>query len=79
MQPPYMEDAPHIFMSHGLNDQVLPIARCSRRILSELERLELDVTYREFPGGHAVPPAIAASAMEWFLSTPELRRLKWAV
>jgi phospholipase/carboxylesterase len=74
MQPPYMEDTPHIYMSHGVEDRVLPIARCSRRILQRLEQLNLNVTYREFPDGHQVPEVIAREAMDWFISSPKLKR-----
>lgn len=54
---------PRIYVSHGTQDQVLPIAQCSRRIVPELVRAGYDVTYREFQGGHSVPPGIAREAM----------------
>ena len=79
MQPPCVEDTPHVYMSHGREDRVLPIARCSRRILHELHILELNVNYREFPGGHRVPAEIAADAMEWFLTGPTKIRAPLAV
>jgi predicted esterase len=56
---------PRFFVSHGTQDQVLPIDRCSRRIVPALERGGYDVTYEEFDGGHTVPPAIKHSAMDW--------------
>jgi phospholipase/carboxylesterase len=56
---------PHIYVSHGTRDNVLPIDQCSRRIVPELERLEYDVEYREFDGPHAVPPEIAKDAVAW--------------
>ena len=59
---------PRLFMSHGTNDEILPIDRCSRRLVPELKRAGYAVTYREFEGPHTVPPEIAAEAMKWFLS-----------
>ena len=44
----------------------LPIDRCSRRIVPQLERAGYEVRYREFEGGHVVPPAIARQAARWF-------------
>ncbi len=59
------EGAPRIFVSHGAADQVLPIDRTSRRIVPALQDEGLDVTYREFPGPHTVPPEIAQEAVDW--------------
>jgi phospholipase/carboxylesterase len=56
------EGRPSVFVSHGVADQVLPIDRCSRRIVPALEREGYDVVYREFPGGHEVPAAMAEEA-----------------
>ena len=60
-------DQPRVFVSHGTHDPVLPIEACSRRIVPALRDAGLDVTYMEFDGGHAVPPAIAAAGLDWFL------------
>ena len=60
--------SPRIFVSHGTDDQVLPIESCSRRIVPRLQRAGYDVRYREFPGPHAVPPAIAKEAVTWLLA-----------
>ncbi len=57
--------APRVFVSHGTRDEVLPIDRCSRRIVPQLRRMQLDVVYREFDGPHTVPPAVAREAVEW--------------
>jgi phospholipase/carboxylesterase len=70
MIPPRIVDAPHIYMSHGVRDTVLPIERCSRRIVPTLKEWNYDVTYREFPDGHVVPEQVANEAMRWFLSSP---------
>jgi predicted esterase len=56
---------PHVFISHGTRDQILPIDQCSRRIVPQLERAKYDVEYREFDGPHTVPPDIAKDALAW--------------
>jgi phospholipase/carboxylesterase len=56
---------PQFFISHGTADQILPIDRCSRVIAPQLQRRGYDVTFKEFDGGHQVPPDIAAEAMRW--------------
>jgi phospholipase/carboxylesterase len=56
---------PHVFISHGTRDQILPIEQCSRRIVPQLERSRYDVEYREFDGPHTVPPEIAKDAIAW--------------
>src|SRR5215203_6864829 len=58
--------SPRIFVSHGTHDDVLPIDRCSRRIVPEVERCGYDVLYREFDGGHTILPEIASEAVGWF-------------
>jgi phospholipase/carboxylesterase len=67
MAPPASRGRPRIFVSHGVQDRVLPIDVCSRRIVPQLERAGYDVTYREFAGPHAVPDAIAREGVSWFL------------
>jgi phospholipase/carboxylesterase len=59
---------PDIYISHGTHDAVLPIDRCSRRIVPQLERAGYAVRYREFDGPHTVPPEIAREAADWFLA-----------
>jgi predicted esterase len=56
---------PRLFVSHGVHDQVLPIDRCSRRIVRDLRGDGYDVRYTEFDGGHAVPTDIAGAALDW--------------
>ncbi|HEX2202654.1 MAG TPA: hypothetical protein VHG91_05135 [Longimicrobium sp.] len=58
--------APRLFVSHGARDAVLPIDRCSRRIVPRLQRAGYDVEYVEFDGPHTVPEAVARRAVEWF-------------
>ncbi len=57
---------PHIFISHGTQDNVLPIERCSRRIVPQLQRDHYDVSYREFDGPHTIPVDIVREAWTWF-------------
>jgi phospholipase/carboxylesterase len=56
-----------IFVTHGEGDRVLPIDRCSRRLVPLLRRAGHDVTYREFAGGHVVPAELAAEAAGWLV------------
>lgn len=58
---------PPIFISHGTEDPVLPIDLCSRRIAPGLQGAGYQVEYREFPGGHTVPPAVSDAAVAWWL------------
>lgn len=67
MAPPGQRDAPRIYVSHGTEDAVLPIDRCSRRVVPRLQAAGYDVLYREFPGPHTVPADIAHEAAAWFL------------
>jgi phospholipase/carboxylesterase len=57
---------PRIFISHGTQDAVLPIARTSHVIVPDLQSRGYDVRYREFGGPHAVPQSIAREAFQWF-------------
>jgi phospholipase/carboxylesterase len=54
---------PRIFVSHGTADPILPIADTSRRLVPALTKLGYDVTFREFAGGHEIPPDIAKDAL----------------
>jgi phospholipase/carboxylesterase len=58
--------APRVFVSHGTRDGWLPIDSCSRRIVPQLKRAGYEVHYREFEGGHVVPPDVAREATLWF-------------
>jgi phospholipase/carboxylesterase len=59
---------PQIFVSHGITDDVLPIERCSRRLVPQLRDAGYDVDYREFPDGHIVPDAMVDAALDRFLA-----------
>jgi poly(3-hydroxybutyrate) depolymerase len=63
------EGMPPIYITHGTHDAVLPIERCSRRIVPQLEQAGYAVRYIEFDGGHTVPPDLAREAVAWFTGT----------
>lgn len=58
---------PGVFVSHGRQDRILPIDRAGRLVVSALRAGGYDVTYREYDGGHMVPPNIAREAITWAL------------
>jgi phospholipase/carboxylesterase len=66
MAPANHRGKPPVFVSHGTRDRVLPIERCSRRIVPQLDRAGYRVRYREFDGPHTVPASIAREALHWF-------------
>jgi phospholipase/carboxylesterase len=55
---------PRIFISHGLKDEILPVDRSSRPIVSTLGKLGYDVTFRSFDGRHSLPPEIVRAGMD---------------
>ncbi|MCC7368023.1 MAG: phospholipase [Chloroflexi bacterium] len=57
--------SPRVFISHGTQDPVLNIDRCSRRIVALLRQSSYDVQYHEFEGGHTIPPEIVDEALAW--------------
>lgn len=70
MAPTEQKGSPRVYISHGTEDNVLPIERCSRKIVPQLQRAKYDVTYHEFDGPHVIPPEIARNAVDWFLNKP---------
>lgn len=66
MTPASRQGMPRIYISHGTQDRVLPIDRCSRRIVRQLQREHYDVDYHEFDGPHTIPVEIVREAWEWF-------------
>jgi phospholipase/carboxylesterase len=67
MAPTEEADTPRIFISHGVRDTVLPIDACSRRLAPKLREAGYDLDYREFDGGHEVPPEMVTAAVARFL------------
>jgi phospholipase/carboxylesterase len=59
---------PRFFVSHGTNDEVLPIDRCSHVIVPRLQKGGYEVTFREFDGAHEIPPDLARAGMRWSIS-----------
>jgi predicted esterase len=66
--PSRREGRPRVFVSHGVRDAVLPIDPCSRRIVTVLRGAGYDVDYREFDGGHVLPPEMVTAAVARFLA-----------
>ncbi len=60
------EGLPRLYLSHGTQDKVLSIDRCSRRIVPLMQRAGYDVRYHEFDGPHTIPAEIAQEAVAWF-------------
>lgn len=65
LRPAERRGKPPVYVSHGTDDRVLPIDRCSRRIAPALRQVGYEVVYREFEGGHTVPADLAAEAVGW--------------
>ena len=68
MAPATRRGKPRVFVSHGTRDRVLPIERCSRRVVPQLDHAGYRVWYREFEGGHVVPPEIGHRTVRWFVA-----------
>lgn len=67
MAPMVRHGHPRVFVSHGRTDPVLPVGECSRRLVPALSQSGCAVTYREFGGGHEVPPGTATEALRWWV------------
>ena len=61
---------PRLFISHGTADPILPIDGCSRSFVPVLRDAGYDVMFREFDGGHTVPPEISDQGVRWWLESP---------
>lgn len=57
---------PSIFVSHGREDDVLPIDRCGRTAVALLREEGQAVRYLEFEGGHVLPPEMVTAALDNF-------------
>jgi phospholipase/carboxylesterase len=67
LAPASQHGTPPIYIAHGTKDRVLPIDRCSRRIVPQVRQAGYRVQYHEFDGPHTVPPEIAREGVQWFL------------
>jgi phospholipase/carboxylesterase len=72
--PAELHGSPRVFVSHGTQDQILPIDRCSRRIVPRLKDRGYHVRYVEFDGSHEVPAHITREAVNWLLPLSYPRR-----
>jgi len=68
MAPDAQRGQPSVFISHGKRDTVLPIDRCSQRIVPSLQSGGYPVLYREFDGPHTIPERIKVEAVDWWLA-----------
>ncbi|MDP2032793.1 MAG: esterase [Polaromonas sp.] len=59
--------APRIFISHGLEDEQLPIETSARPHVAKLKAAGYDVTAVEFKGPHRIEPAVVTLAMDFFM------------
>ena len=62
---------PRVFLSHGINDQILPIDRCGRPIAVGLHKNGYRVEYIEFDGGHEMPDPIIRASFSWLVNPTE--------
>jgi len=67
MAPAAQRGRPSIYVSHGTQDEALPIEFCSRRIVPQLKQAGYTVRYEEFAGPHTVPDKIAKAAVKWLV------------
>jgi predicted esterase len=58
---------PAVYISHGTRDPILAIDFCSRIIAPRLEAAGYALRYREFDGGHTIPPEVAQEAVDWLM------------
>lgn len=58
---------PRVFISHGIDDEILPIDRSSRQIVPVLREAGYTVDYREFDGDHDVPGDIGEAGLAFLL------------
>ncbi len=58
---------PRVYISHGTQDNILPVSISRDIIVPSFQNAGYDVTYEEFAGGHEVPAEISESALDWFL------------
>lgn len=56
---------PRIFISHGREDNVLPIDDTSGKFVPRLKEAGYNVEFDEFNGGHEVPIAVVNHAIRW--------------
>jgi phospholipase/carboxylesterase len=60
---------PQVFISHGSEDRVLPVALSRDGIAPMFVMDGYNIRYEEFSGGHEIPSEIMTKAMDWFLDS----------
>lgn len=65
--PPSQVGRPRCWVAHGTADAVLPIDRCGRRVVQQLQGAGYEVAYEEFAGGHVVRQDHLTQALTWWL------------
>jgi len=66
---PHRVGKPSVFITHGINDPVLPIDSTSRVIVPQLRGTGYTVEYREFVGVHEVPNDLLHETMGWMAAS----------
>lgn len=59
---------PHVLVTHGTEDRVLPVGLSRGGIVPLFEMDGYSIEYVEFDGGHEMTPEVIAQSMEWFLA-----------
>lgn len=60
--------SPPVFVSHGNDDRVLPVAASRLGIVPMFEMDGYPIEYLEFEGQHEMPPVVQSRALDWFLA-----------
>jgi phospholipase/carboxylesterase len=69
MIPFRKQGKPRLFFAHGTGDTQMPIDMTARKFVPQLKGEGYDVTYREYDGGHRVPPDEIREAFKWFATS----------
>lgn len=67
MMPPSRVGKPRVYITHGNNDEVLPVSSSRNRIVPQLKQWGHEVIYKEFNGGHALDPELGREAFRWMI------------
>jgi phospholipase/carboxylesterase len=70
MDPPARRGKPRVYLAHGTNDQILPIAVTARVVWGDLQSDGYDVKYTEFAGRHGIYLERVTEALTWFAALP---------
>ena len=65
--PPRRVGRPRCWVVHGTADEVLPVDRCGRRVVEQLQGQGHDVAYEEFDGAHVLPGELLQRSVAWWL------------